>query len=192
MSKKAIYHYMYEDSGSAGTSEAAAASGGSGTAAVADLRQVVEKLTEGVMRLFTPMNSGMPVELNAMEVDGIRANFDFWSVGAISALSDARRKEIVDNVHLSVEQIAKMRAVRFKWKDREDERLHAGAIAQEWQKILPEVVHETKDGTLTLDYGAAALICVIKIAQELAASPIHLQKERGIKRWWKRLKKVFK
>lgn len=166
MSKKIIYHYMYNDGGAA-SEETSSSGSGVGYGSISDLREELEKLQNGVLRLFSPMNEGTPVAMNASQIDGIRANYDFYSVGGVSALSDVRHKEVLSNVTLSVEDIAQMQAIKFKWKDRKDEKVHAGAIAQEWKEKLPEVVSETADGTLTLDYGAAALICAIKCAEEI-------------------------
>ena len=90
-----------------------------------------------------------------------------YSAGYVTALSDARHKEIVADVNLSVESIAKMPAVIFRWNDRDDDTLHVGTIAQEWEKVLPEVTShmDDVDETLTMDYGVSAVISAILIAR---------------------------
>ena len=92
-----------------------------------------------------------------------------YSNGAVTALSDARHKTIVGDVDLTVEQIAAMPAIRYRWNDRRDNGLYVGSIAQDWQTILPEVVMTSDDEqrTLSLSYGVAALIASITTARKV-------------------------
>ena len=76
--------------------------------------------------------------------------------------SDERLKNILSDVRLSVEDIAKAPSVRFTWRDNVgDRKAHAGTIAQYWDNILPDVVTENNDNYLAMNYGAAALISVV-------------------------------
>ena len=90
----------------------------------------------------------------------------FYAYGQVTALSDERKKNVVGDVRLTVEQIAQARAVKFYWKDKRDTDLHVGSIAQDWQKILPQAVFE-KDGELSMDYSVIALMCGITIARKV-------------------------
>ena len=101
-----------------------------------------------------------------------------YSTGAVTALSDVRRKKIASRVNLNIEQVAQMPDIRFTWNDRDDDRMHVGTIAQEWQRILPEVVTDANDTehTLSMDYGVAALIASICVARKV------VDHERRIKR----------
>ena len=92
------------------------------------------------------------------------------SNGYVTALSDARHKTIINPTDLQVEQIAKMPAVVYRWNDgREDNGLHVGSIAQDWQMVLPEVVLRAndKEGTLSMQYGVAALVSSIITARKV-------------------------
>ena len=92
------------------------------------------------------------------------------SNGYVTALSDERHKDIIDDTHLSVEQIAKMRSVLYRWNDgRSDMSIYAGSIAQDWLCVLPQVVtrEDNDEGTLSLQYGVAALIASITIARKV-------------------------
>ena len=91
----------------------------------------------------------------------------FYSYGQVTALSDERKKNVVGEIKLTIEQIAQARAVEFYWKDKRDTDLHVGSIAQDWQKILPQAVFE-KDGELSMDYSVIALMCGITIARKVA------------------------
>ncbi|SHL74061.1 hypothetical protein SAMN04488494_0617 [Xylanibacter ruminicola] len=92
------------------------------------------------------------------------------SNGSLSALSDKRHKRILSKVELTVERLAAMPTIRYKWCDgRADKSIYAGSIAQDWQTVLPEVVKKADDveGTLSLDYGVAALVAAISTARKV-------------------------
>ena len=93
---------------------------------------------------------------------------NFVASGGVTALSDARLKDITGDTDVSVEQIASMPSVYYRWK-KGDKYLHVGSIAQDWQKLLPEVVETNvdKEGNLSLNYGVAALISAITTARKV-------------------------
>jgi hypothetical protein len=63
--------------------------------------------------------------------------------------SDMSLKEAVKPLGHATDQLTQLKGVQFTWKDsgRED----IGLIAQDVQKVYPQVVHE-KQGLLTVDY----------------------------------------
>ena len=81
--------------------------------------------------------------------------------------SDARLKNVIGETNLTVEQIAAMPAVRFEWKNRNDHRVHVGTLAQDIQKVMPEVVGQTDGGILTVAYAEAAFVSVVKLARKV-------------------------
>lgn len=91
---------------------------------------------------------------------------NLYSYGYVSALSDERKKNVVSEIELTVEQIAKAPSIKFTWKDKKKPGLFAGSLAQYWQKALPEVVQD-HDGTLTLDYQVTALMAAIVTARKV-------------------------
>lgn len=85
-----------------------------------------------------------------------RANGAIESAGYITAKtanssSDARLKDVLDNILLDIDTMANAPSVRFRWKDSGE--IAAGSIAQYWQPRLPEVVGRNGNGFLTLQYG---------------------------------------
>ena len=106
------------------------------------------------------------------------------SNGYVTALSDIRKKNVTGEVELDVNAIALARLIRFTWKDRKfDKNEHVGGIAQEWQKILPEAVHESADGTLSMDYGAIGVISAVTLARKVVEQERRLEElEARIKR----------
>lgn len=95
-----------------------------------------------------------------------------FSDGYVSALgqntsSDIRKKDIKKNFVLSVDEIASAPSVKYLWKDDKDKGLQVGSIAQYWQNVLPEAVHEGNDGYLTMQYGVIALLASISTARKV-------------------------
>ena len=88
----------------------------------------------------------------------------------VTALSDARHKQVIGSTTLTVEDIAEMPTVAFKWTDgRTDDSVHVGTLAQNWQSVLPEVVNveNNEEGTLSFNYGVAALVSSITTARKV-------------------------
>ena len=106
-----------------------------------------------------------------LDVNGIATVGNLKSNGYVTALSsssssDERMKNIIEHFVLPVEDIAAAPIVRFTWKNGEDKAVHAGSIAQYWEKKLPESVLEV-DGFLSLEYGVLALLSAISLAREM-------------------------
>lgn len=85
----------------------------------------------------------------------------------VHSSSDARLKNIVSHAGFEVDKLATLPLVWFTWKKDERRRMHFGSIAQEWQKVLPEVVSENGDGMLAMDYGAAAMAAGVTACREI-------------------------
>ena len=105
----------------------------------------------------------------SVEIDGINS---VVTANDFEQSSDRNLKDIVSDTTLTVEQIAEAPAVNFTWKkdaDKENKKQNVGTIAQYWQVVLPEVTGEAKDGSLTLQYGNAAMVSSIVTAKEVVA-----------------------
>lgn len=112
-----------------------------------------------------------------------------YATGGVTALSDIRHKTVIRDAAVSVEDIARMPAVMYQWNDgREDKKLHVGSIAQNWQTVLPEVVLKANDeeGTLSMQYGVAALVSSIIIARKVVN---HEERIKQLEKENKELKK---
>lgn len=84
--------------------------------------------------------------------------------------SDARLKKDIVDMPQSLARILKLRPVTYRWKSDGAERpLQLGLIAQEVQKIAPEVIRtDAKTGMLSINY-VELLPVVIKAVQEQQA-----------------------
>ena len=87
-----------------------------------------------------------------------------YSNGGVTALSDARMKNVLGDVELSVDDIARMPAVRFRWKDLDQAGTFIGTLAQSWREILPEAV-QPMGNNIGFDYNGAAIVAVVNLAK---------------------------
>lgn len=87
-----------------------------------------------------------------------------YSNGGVTALSDARQKNVLGDVELSVDDIARMPAVRFRWKNLDQAGTFIGTLAQSWREILPEAVQPIGDN-IGFDYNGAAIVAVVNLAK---------------------------
>ena len=115
-------------------------------------------------RLAVGMTSpGYPVE-----VHGQVTNVSIYAEYDVAAYSDISVKDNIEEISNAVEKIKQIRGVTFTRKDSEDKSRRAGVIAQEVQKVLPEVITEKEDGTLMVSYGNLASLLIQAIKEQQA------------------------
>ena len=72
-----------------------------------------------------------------------------------------------ENVPYGLAQILKLRAVTYRWKAGADGRSHLGVIAQEIEKVLPEVVTaRSKTGMLSVAYDELVPVAIKAIQEQ--------------------------
>ena len=95
-----------------------------------------------------------------MIVDGgVGVGLDIHAGGDVVAYasSDVKLKDNIEVIEDSLDKISEIRGVKFDWNEESpdwaQERGHdVGVIAQEVQKVLPEIVTERTNGYLGVDY----------------------------------------
>jgi len=107
-----------------------------------------------------------------LHVDGnVYATGDVGASCGVLSCSDARFKTNVQPMGSALQTVEKLRAVRFDWRRKEfpDHRFsdnrQIGFIAQEVERILPEVVSKGSDGTYSVDYGRVTPVLVAAIKE---------------------------
>ncbi len=93
------------------------------------------------------------------------------SFGNIHSPSDVRLKKDITTIPNALEKISALRGVNYRWKSSsEDQSLRMGMIAQEVEKVVPEVVHtaddEMKTKAVEYQYMVALLVEAIKELNE--------------------------
>lgn len=110
-------------------------------------------------------NSQWPLTIN-IENNDMVAGGNFTAVGNVTAYSDERLKTNVETIPNALTKVLALRGVEFD----KDGKHSIGVIAQEVQKIIPEVVLEANDEmkTLSVAYGnmVGLLIEAIKEQQK--------------------------
>ena len=116
-----------------------------------------------------------------LHVDGvIYSTTGVYSAGYVTALSDEREKNIIEDFEIPLDFIAKAPIVSYEWKDKErrGDKQHIGSIAQYWLREMPELVPEV-NGRYTMDYGRIALLSAITVARTVVN---HEQRLRELER----------
>jgi hypothetical protein len=77
--------------------------------------------------------------------------------------SDMRKKKDITPIENALEKVDQLQGVTYKFKE-SDEKEKIGLIAQDVQKVIPQVVYEDTDGFLSISYGhiVSVLIEAIK------------------------------
>jgi hypothetical protein len=79
------------------------------------------------------------------EKANIDASGNFTASGNITAYSDRRLKENIETIPNAISLVQRLRGVTFDWIA--DKKHSYGLIAQEVEEVIPELVHETENGT---------------------------------------------
>jgi hypothetical protein len=72
-------------------------------------------------------------------------NGNFTASGNVTAYSDRRLKENVETISNAISLVQRLRGVTFDWIA--DKKHSYGLIAQEVEEVIPELVHESENGT---------------------------------------------
>jgi hypothetical protein len=100
---------------------------------------------------------------------GNRAVYSDPTGNLTNVASDARLKESVWTSEYGLSEVLEMNPITYRWKDKsKGEQTELGFIAQDMQKLVPEVVGENADGMLSLDYPKLVAV-MAKAIQELTA-----------------------
>jgi hypothetical protein len=141
------------------------------------------KLTSWFGIGFSPSISGQPVPqwenaawINCRTGD-ISGRGALTMSGNVTAFSDERLK--TDWALLPtdfVERLAQVKSGTYTRIDSNERQ--AGSSAQDWQKLLPEVVQTSSDGdrTLALAYGNAALVSTVELAKRVVDQEARIAK----------------
>jgi hypothetical protein len=101
----------------------------------------------------------------------IKASVDIIATGTVTAKdfikpSDARLKTYMEDIELTVSDIANAPAWRYEWKS--DGSIDVGSTTQYWGRLIPELTHKLPDGIHNgMDYGKTATLAVICVARKV-------------------------
>jgi len=90
---------------------------------------------------------------------------DITASGDVTAFSDARLKKNITNIQSPLDQIVKLRAVQYESINDKDGNTRLGMIAQELEKVYPELVSETS-GYKTINYSLLSVVLLEAIKEQ--------------------------
>jgi hypothetical protein len=105
----------------------------------------------------------------------IKHDGSVWAKGDVTAYSDSRVKGNVKTIDNALNKVEQLRGVTYERTDLENKK-SLGVIAQEVQKVIPELVSEDQDGMLSVAYGNMVGV-LIEAIKELNAKVEDLQKQ---------------
>ena len=109
---------------------------------------------------------------------GVNITGALVATGDVTAFSDITLKEDIEVIPNALDKVSQIRGVTFTRKDLDDESRKSGVIAQEVEKVLPEVVTTNEDGIKTVAYGNLVGLLIESI-KELKAEVETLKKEHN-------------
>ena len=109
---------------------------------------------------FKTSSSGTPVENMTLDSVGNLSCVGDFNCGGTLETSDIRLKKDISPLENSLEIINKLRSVSFNWKDRLNKNKKIGFLAQEVEKVLPEVVSTSTNGYKSIAYSSMISLLV--------------------------------
>lgn len=111
---------------------------------------------------------GTPLPSYPLHVSGSVSSISIYATNDIAAFSDITVKKEIEKIENAVDKIQQINGYTYTRIDDNTNTRRAGVIAQEIQKVLPEVISENEDGTLNVAYSnmVALLIEGIKEQQD--------------------------
>lgn len=104
--------------------------------------------TNAAMNFFYSQNGA-----TGIDVLSLKGNGNATLAGVLTQNSDARLKtgiQKIDNAMLALESLS---GYQYRWKDAgRDQSLQTGLLAQEVEKVMPELVKEDENGTKSVNY----------------------------------------
>ena len=103
------------------------------------------------------------------ELFRIRGNGNATLAGTLTQNSDATLKKNIEQINDAGALLAQLHGYRYQWKDENaDTDKQLGLLAQEVQKVLPELVKESHDGKLGVNYSGMVPV-LLEAIKELKA-----------------------
>lgn len=136
--------------------------------------------TNGQIRMYISSDGKIGMGGNAapaypLDVSGvIHSTEGIFSDGYMSAMgintaSDQRLKRRMEDVALTVKDVAEAPVYRFAWLNGGG--IDVGSTAQYWGALVPELTHRLADGIhLGLDYGKTAVVGLVPVAKATLAN----------------------
>jgi hypothetical protein len=112
--------------------------------------------------------AGYHMNLNGTDNFWVQANGNAWSHGSVLT-SDVRLKKNIFTIDNALLKVLQLRGVTYNWIDeKSDPEKGLGLIAQEVEKVIPEVIRTSHDGTKGIEYANLVGLLVEAIKEQQA------------------------
>lgn len=119
----------------------------------------------GVSNMYVPYATASQagvVSTGSQTFAGAKTFNSTVTASAFYISSDERLKTFGDDIKVDFDELAKLRKSHFVFNNNPTKQ-EIGVSAQEVQKIYPEIVNETEEGTLSVDYSKLAVVALAAI-----------------------------
>lgn len=157
-------------SGSPGSSGTSGVGGASGTSTQVAFFTSTTNLGSDSKLYWDNTNKRLGVGLTSpgypLEVLGNASGISIYASHDVAAYSDISVKDEIEEITNAIEKIKQIRGVTFVRNDSESKERRAGVIAQEVEKVMPEVITKKEDGTLMVAYGNLTSLLIQAIKEQ--------------------------
>lgn len=95
------------------------------------------------------------------------ADGNAWLQGNLTQASDARLKKDISLLQNSLQKIIQLNGYHYHWQNEpRDNKLQTGVLAQEVQKLFPELVSANKEGILAVNYSGLIPVMIESIKEQ--------------------------
>jgi hypothetical protein len=111
----------------------------------------------GSNKLYIDIGLSSPLIYGEFDNEFVEINGDFYVTGNTYVDSDERLKKDIKPIESSLEKILGIKGVSYKWKNQSSEggkssNMHYGVIAQQVEKVIPEIVNDRQDDKKRVAY----------------------------------------
>lgn len=99
-------------------------------------------------------------------VFGISGSYRYTTTGPQQG-SDMRKKDVIENENISIEDIADAPLFKYRMKGCQDGCVQIGSSAQYWQDLVPEAVSSDEEGYLRMNYVTLNTVASLTSAKEI-------------------------
>ncbi|HSK12590.1 MAG TPA: tail fiber domain-containing protein [Phnomibacter sp.] len=105
------------------------------------------------MNFFYSASGGGGLNVLSLQGNGNAAFAGTVTANGVTLTSDARLKKDITHLHNVMPLLQQLSGYQYHWKDdSRDTRLQTGLLAQEVEKVMPELVMEDEKGTKSVNY----------------------------------------
>lgn len=122
----------------------------------------------------------------------VRVEGDIEYTGVLNDVSDIRLKENITPLKNGIEKISRLKAIYFNNKGESSDNREVGVIAQDVEKVLPELVLTNKKGFKSVDYTKLSPVLIEAVKELKAENDILQEQNKQLESRLSELENAFK